>query len=69
MECLHALRFFAKLMTMDPTITMDGWSEIYRKLADNPHWVCGCPNQHRDQEWERWREWLRDQMGEERDPD
>lgn len=64
MECLHAIRFFTKLMGLDLKITMDGWAEIYSQLQNNPHWRCGCPNQEMNPEWERWRAWIREQMGE-----
>ena len=35
-----------------------------RMLQVNPHWRCGCPNQVMDPDWERLREWIRKQMGE-----
>ena len=63
MEALHAMRFWAKLIGMDPTIPADGWTEIYSKLQDNPQWRCGCPNQRRDPEWEEFLRWFHGQMG------
>ena len=65
MEILHAMRFFTKLRMMDPTITMDGWSDIYRHLQDNPGWSCGCPNQVLDPRRERWLKWFHEQVAEE----
>ena len=69
MECLHAMRFLAKLRALNPRITMDGWSEIYRALQDNPGWKCGCPNQVLDPEREDWLHRLHREMDEDLDQD
>ena len=66
---LHAMRFFVKLLSMNPSITMDGWSQTYRKLAENPGWRCGCPNQVLDPERERWLKWLHEQAEGDMDTD
>ena len=64
MEALHWMRFVAKMRAMAPGIPLGECSEIYRMLQVNPHWRCGCPNQVMDPDWERLREWIREQMGE-----
>ena len=67
MEVLHAMRCFVTLLAVDPDLTQDAWSDLYRKFEINPHWRCGCPNQVLDPEWERFRAWFREQMEEDLD--
>ena len=46
MEALHALRFLARWLQLDPEISMDDWSAMYMVQGLYPHrYPCGCPDQ------------------------